>query len=111
MMPKDTNYMGSIFGGHILSLIDLAAAQKAREIKTLKFVTKIVKEVNFIAPVYVGDQVSFYTEVLKIGNSSVSVKVEVEAIRRSNTSLCEQVTSAEVILVAVDENNKAVKIG
>ena len=110
MLPKDTNYMGNIFGGHLLSLIDLAAAQHAATISQQKFVTKLVKEVNFIAPVFVGDAVNFYTETVKRGNSSISVKVTVEAQRYRDNCKTEKVTAAEITLVAVDENNNPSKI-
>jgi acyl-CoA thioesterase YciA len=77
MMPRDTNYLGSIFGGHILSLIDQAAGYQARRTAPRNFVTKVMREVEFIAPVYVGDMVSFYTDTVKKGNTSVTIKVEV----------------------------------
>ncbi|MCB0339410.1 MAG: acyl-CoA thioesterase, partial [Bdellovibrionales bacterium] len=69
MLPRDTNHLGSIFGGHILSLIDMAAGQHARCVAPKKYVTKIMREVEFIAPVYVGDVVSFYTTTKKIGRT------------------------------------------
>ncbi len=110
MLPRDTNYMGHIFGGHILSLVDLAAAQHATLIANQKFVTKLFKEANFVAPVFVGDAVNFYTETVKIGNTSVMVRVTVEAQRHNNSSQVDQVTTAEVLMVAVDENNRPTKI-
>ena len=81
MMPKDTNLHGSIFGGYILSLIDLAAGQHARSVDPKKYVTKLMREVEFIAPVYVGDSVSFYTDTVRIGKTSITVKVDVVAMR------------------------------
>jgi acyl-CoA thioesterase YciA len=110
MLPRDTNYMGHIFGGHILSMIDLAAAQHATFIANQKFVTKLFKEANFVAPVFVGDAVSFFTETVKIGNTSVMVRVTVEAQRHNNASKVEEVTTAEVLMVAVDTENKPTKI-
>lgn len=110
MMPKDTNPLGTIFGGVILSYIDLAAAEAARKITTNLFVTKIMKEIDFIAPVFVGDTVSFYTEVTRVGNTSVTVKVSVEAERGESKDDLYQVTEAEVVMVAVDEDRKPVKI-
>ena len=79
MLPKDTNYLGNIFGGKILSLLDLAAAQHAIKLVSHNYVTKVMKEVNFISPVYVGDVVNFYTNTVKIGNTSITIKVDVEA--------------------------------
>lgn len=110
MMPKDTNPLGSIFGGHILSLVDQAAGQHARSIAPKRYVTKVMREVNFIAPVFVGDLVSFYTETLKLGTTSITVKVDVEALRGTDFVQTCSVTSAEVVMVAVDENRKPISI-
>jgi len=110
MLPRDTNHLGSIFGGHILSLIDLAAGQHARRISPKKYVTKIVREVEFIAPVYVGDAVSFYCETAKLGRTSITVKVDVEALRGVDAVQTISVTSAEVVMVAVDKDFRPIPI-
>jgi acyl-CoA thioesterase YciA len=110
MMPRDTNHLGSIFGGHILSLIDLAAGQHARTISPKKYVTKVMREVEFIAPVYVGDVVSFYCKTAKLGRTSVTIEVEVEAIRGVDCLQTLSVTTAEVVMVAVDDQQKPVPI-
>jgi acyl-CoA thioesterase YciA len=110
MMPRDTNALGSIFGGHILSLIDLAAGQHARSVSPKKYVTKVMREVQFISPVYIGDAVSFYCESMKIGRTSITVKVEVEATRGVDSLHTIPVTSAEVVMVAVDSNNRPIPI-
>lgn len=110
MMPRDTNALGSIFGGHILSLIDLAAGQHARSVAPKKYVTKIMREVEFIAPVYVGDSVSFYCSTIKTGRTSITVQVEVEATRGIDQLHTSRVTTAEVIMVAVDGNNQPIPI-
>lgn len=110
MMPRDTNALGSIFGGHILSLIDLAAGEHARSVAALRYVTKVMREVNFIAPVYVGDTVSFFTETLSLGKTSITIKVEVEATRNLSSLVTCQVTSAEVVMVAVDQGNRPIPI-
>src|SRR5216117_4134930 len=83
MMPRDANYLGTIFGGVILSSIDLAGAVEAHRHSEEKLVTVAMHEVKFIAPVFVGDLVSFYTETLRIGNTSITIQVTVDA-RRSN---------------------------
>lgn len=106
MMPKDTNALGSIFGGHILSLIDQAAGQHARSVAPRRYVTKVMREVEFIAPVFVGDSVSFFCDTLKIGRTSILIKVEVEALRGMDSMQTIHVTSAEVVMVAVDDNFK-----
>ena len=105
-MPKDTNHLGNIFGGVILSYIDLAAAEQARDEAAHYFVTKILREVDFIAPVHVGDSVSFYTETISVGKSSVTVKVSVEALRGKGREQAVLVTEAEVVMVAIDERGK-----
>lgn len=110
MMPRDTNPLGSIFGGYILSLIDLAAGQHARTVSPKKYVTKVMREVEFISPVYVGDSVSFYCTTNKIGTTSISISVDVEAIRGIDSVVTCKVTSAEVVMVAVDESAKPIPI-
>ena len=110
MMPRDTNGLGSIFGGHILSLIDLAAGQHARTIAPKRYVTKVMREVEFIAPVSVGDTVSFYAKTLRLGTTSVTIRVDVEAERGIGNRRTIKVTSAEVVMVAVDEQQHPIPI-
>src|SRR5256885_17136683 len=75
MMPRDANYLGTIFGGVILNSLDLAGAIEAQRHTTNKLVTVAMHEVNFIAPVFVGDLVSFYTETLGVGTTSITVRI------------------------------------
>ena len=103
MLPRDTNAHGTIFGGVILSHIDLAGAIAASRQAPRNFVTRAMREVGFIAPVYVGDVVSFYTGVLREGKTSVTIQVIVEAERSKEPRRQVKVTEAEVIYVAVDE--------
>ena len=110
MLPRDTNARGTIFGGVILSHIDLAGAVAARQHAPRNFVTKAMREVAFIAPVYVGDLVSFYADVVHEGRTSVTVRVEVEAERFSEPGIRARVTEAEVVYVALDENGKTTPI-
>lgn len=106
MLPKDTNARGTIFGGIILSHIDLAGSVAARQYADKDFVTRAMHEVGFIAPVYVGDVVSFYTAVVKEGRTSLTVRVEVEAERFTEPGKRVRVTEAEVVYVAIDANGK-----
>ncbi|MGE5218057.1 MAG: acyl-CoA thioesterase [Chloroflexota bacterium] len=106
MLPRDTNGRGTIFGGVILSHIDLAGGIAASRQAARNFVTRAMREVEFIAPVYVGDVVSFYTTVLRRGTTSVTIKVSVEAERGMDPRRRVKVTEAEVIYVAVDEAGK-----
>lgn len=110
MLPRDTNARGTIFGGVILSHIDLAGAVAARQHASRDFITKALREVDFIAPVYVGDVVSFYAAVHREGRTSLTIRVEVEAERFSMPGQRARVTEAEVIYVAIDPNGKATPI-
>jgi acyl-CoA thioesterase YciA len=104
MMPKDTNALGTIFGGVILSYIDQAGAVEAHHHCPGRIVTVAMREVVFHAPVYVGDLVSFWTETIRVGTTSVTVRVEVEAERgviQSRGGARAKVTEAEVVFVHV----------
>ena len=110
MLPRDTNSQGTIFGGVILSYIDMAGAIEAhRHTGMDRFVTVAMREIIFHHPVFVGDLVSYYAETLKIGTTSITVRVVVEAERYGRGERV-RVTEAEVIYVAVDENGKKTKI-
>jgi acyl-CoA thioesterase YciA len=107
LLPKDTNALGTIFGGVILSHIDLASAVEARRVAPHRYVTKAMREVEFHAPVYVGDLVNFFTETVRVGHTSVTVKVLVEVERWSGGhGEHVKVTEAEVILVAVGPDGR-----
>lgn len=107
LLPKDTNALGTIFGGVILSHIDLASAVEARKHARRIFVTKAMNAVEFVAPVHVGDIVNFYTETSRIGRTSLTVRVSVEAERWSaGHGEAIPVTEAEVVLVAVDREGR-----
>jgi acyl-CoA thioesterase YciA len=107
LLPKDTNALGTIFGGVILSHIDLASAVEARKAGARRFVTKAMREVEFHEPVFLGDIVSFFTETLRVGRTSITVRVSVEAERwGGGQGQHVKVTEAEVVLVAVDESGR-----
>ena len=111
MLPRDTNSQGTIFGGVILSYIDMAGAIEAhRHTGMDRFVTVAMREIIFHAPVFVGDLVSFYSETLKIGSTSITTRVVVEAERYGGPKGRVRVTEAEVIYVAVDKDQKKTKI-
>src|SRR5688572_32650691 len=111
MLPKDTNAMGTIFGGVILSNIDLASAIEARKTAPHRYVTKAMREVEFHAPVLLGDIVSFYTETVRIGRTSITVRVQVEAERWAAPAAERvSVTEAEVVLVAIDATGAPIPI-
>ncbi|MDM7924062.1 MAG: hotdog domain-containing protein [Pyrinomonadaceae bacterium] len=112
MMPRDTNAHGTVFGGVILSYIDVAGGVEAvRHTKHDRFVTVAMKEVIFHEPVFMGDLVSFYAETLKVGNTSITVHVVVEAERFGTTGQKVKVTEAEVTYVAINQFREKVMIG
>lgn len=110
MMPRDTNALGTIFGGVILSYIDLAAAIEAHKYHSGKIVTVAMDEIVFKRPVHVGDLVAFFTDTLRIGTTSVTVSVSVWAQRRFGSKERIPVTQAEVTLVAVNDSFQKVPI-
>ena len=106
LLPRDTNSQGTIFGGVILSYIDTAGAIQAhRHTQIERFVTVAMKEVIFHKPVFVGDLVSFYADVVRVGKTSITVRVIVE-VERLGKSERVRVTEAEVTYVAVDEKGE-----
>ena len=112
MMPRDTNAHGTVFGGIILSYIDVAGGvESIRHTKHNRFVTVAMKEVIFHQPVYIGDLVSFYARTVKVGNTSIVIHVDVEAERFLEPGSVVTVTEAEVTFVAIDETGKKVQIG
>ena len=112
MMPRDTNAHGTVFGGVILSYIDVAGGVEAvRHTKHERFVTVAMKEVLFHEPVFIGDLVSFYATTTKVGNTSITVHVDVEAERFGHHGEIVRVTSADLIFVAINQKREKVRIG
>ncbi len=110
MMPRDTNANGTIFGGVILSQIDLAAAVEAHRWHPGRLVTVAMDKVEFHRPVQVGDLVSFFTKTLRTGRSSVSVRVDVWAQRRRAEISLVPVTRATVTMVAIDDEGNSTEL-
>ena len=112
MMPRDTNAFGTIFGGVILSEIDLAAAVEAHKHHSGSVVTVAMDQVEFKEPVHVGDLVTFFTETLRIGKTSIAARVSVWSQRRFGGSMGArvQVTEAVVTMVAVNEAGEKVPV-
>jgi len=109
MMPKDTNALGTIFGGVILSYIDQAGAVEAHRTCPGRIVTVAMREVVFHAAVFVGDLVSFFTRTTRVGNTSVTVDVLVEAERGAGGPRV-KVTEAEVVFVHVGLDGRPLPI-
>ena len=110
LLPRDTNSRGTIFGGVILSYIDTAGAIEAhRHTHMQRFVTVAMKEVIFHKPVFVGDLVSFYCETVRVGTTSITVRVIVE-VERFGKDESVRVTEAEVVYVAVNAQGEKIEI-
>jgi acyl-CoA thioesterase YciA len=102
-MPADTNPNGDIFGGYIMSQMDLAAGIAAGTRAKGRVATAAVSNLSFLQPVKVGDVVCVYSEIIKTGRTSITVAVEAFVLRR-NQGVRVRVTAAEFVLVAVDEH-------
>jgi acyl-CoA thioesterase YciA len=109
MMPRDTNVHGTIFGGIILSYIDQAGAVHVRRHGCQNVVTVAMDGIVFHDPVYVGDVVNFRTETIRVGHTSVRVRVTVEAIRYTDNSTV-TVTEAEVVYVNLDDARRPLPV-
>ena len=107
-MPKDTNPSGNIFGGWIMSQLDVAGALAARDLNPERVVTVAVNSMTFKEPVKVGDILSCYAKITKVGTTSIQTSVEVVAERMEKDGCtCVHVTSAVITYVSVDhEGNK-----
>jgi len=104
-MPSDANYSGDIFGGWIMSQVDVAGSIPAARLARGRIVTIAVNSFLFRQPVMIGDLVSFYAEVVRVGRTSITVDVEVYAQRRSLHEIV-KVTEATLTYVAVDEKRR-----
>ena len=105
-MPADTNSAGTIFGGWMMSQVDIAGSIAALERARGRVVTVAVNSFEFHQPVFVGDLISCYAEVIKVGRTSITIKVEVYAQRCPSNPKTIKVTQAELTYVALDENRK-----
>lgn len=105
MMPRDTNHQGTIFGGIILAHIDQAGYVEARRHGLHRWVTASVDRVDFKAPVAVGEVVEFRTRTIRLGRTSVTVQVVVDAERLDGA--WSRVTEAQITMVAVDDAGRS----
>ena len=104
-MPADANHTGDIFGGWIMAQVDLAGAVPAMRVAQGRVATVAVNSFVFKQPVFVGDVVSLYADVVRIGRTSITVSVEVYAQHRSAADAA-RVTEAVLTYVAVDDNRR-----
>jgi acyl-CoA thioesterase YciA len=105
-MPSDANYVGDIFGGWIMSEVDIAGSIPALRRARGRVATVAVNSFVFKQPVFVGDLVSFYAEVVKVGRTSITVDVEVYAQRNRAQDECVKVTEAVLTYVAVGSDRR-----
>lgn len=110
MMPRDTNPAGTIFGGVILSYLDQAGAEAAIRAGAEGVVTVAMNQVVFHEPVFVGDLVSFYAELLRVGRTSLTVRVRVQAARRLARHQVVDVTEAEITYVNVGPDRRPLPV-
>lgn len=109
-MPSDTNAAGDIFGGWLMSQVDIAGSITAYRYVGNRVVTVSVNEFIFIKPVLVGDLVSIYGEVSHVGNTSVRISLNVIAEHERGTEDAQKVAEAVLTYVSLDENKKPKKI-
>ena len=108
-MPADTNAAGDIFGGWVMGQMDMAGAMHATSHTGLRVATVAVEGMKFHKPIKVGDEVTCYTQVERIGRTSITVKIEIW-VRRSRHGNPVHVTSGTFIYVALDEAGAPVEI-
>jgi acyl-CoA thioesterase YciA len=109
-MPADSNVNGDIFGGWVMAQVDLAGSVIPARVAKGRIATVAVNQFIFKQPVKVGDLLSFYAEVERVGNTSVTVKVEVYAQRLRQPEPIIKVTEANLTYVAIDDSGKPRKI-
>jgi len=105
-MPSDCNYTGDVFGGWIMGQVDIAGSIPALHRAKGRVVTVAVNSFIFKQPLFMGDMVSFYTHLVKVGRTSITVNVEVYAQRDPQWRTCVKVTEATLTYVAVDDDRK-----
>jgi acyl-CoA thioesterase YciA len=109
-MPADCNANGDIFGGWVMAQVDLAGSVLPARVVRGRMATVAVNEFIFKQPVRVGDILSFFSEITRIGNTSVTVRVEVYAERFRSQGSYVKVTEASVTYVAIDDNGKPMPV-
>jgi acyl-CoA thioesterase YciA len=109
--PAHTNAGGDMFGGWLMSQIDIAGSIPAVLHARGRVVTASVKSMNFLRPVLVGDLISIYAEISQVGRSSMTVGIEAYAQRNAKSPECVKVSEAELVYVAIDDNGRPHPVG
>jgi len=105
-MPSDTNPSGDIFGGWLLAQMDLAAGNMAGQIARGRCATVAIEGIQFVRPVHVGDEVTIYAKLIKLGRSSITMNIQAWA-RPRDAEHSENVIKAKFIFVAIDEDGNS----
>ena len=105
-MPSDANYSGDMFGGWIMGQVDIAGSIPALNRAKGRVVTVAVNSFVFKEPIFMGDIVSFYAEITRVGRTSITVDVQVYAQRDPAKPVCVKVTEATLTYVAVSDDRK-----
>lgn len=108
-MPADANPAGDIFGGWVISHVDMSGAIVAVQVAKGRVATVAITSAQFLAPILIGDLVSFYVKITRIGRTSITVKVDAHTQRRENEII--KAAEATIVYVAVDENRRPVVVG
>ncbi len=109
-MPADTNASGDIFGGWLMSQVDIAGSIAAYRYAGGRVVTVSVNDFHFLKPVYVGDLVSIFAEINSVGTSSMKVAISAYAQRKRGDEECDRVANATLTFVALDKDRKPRKV-
>jgi acyl-CoA thioesterase YciA len=109
-MPKDANPDGDVFGGWILSMMDVAGAIPARKLAKTRVVTVAIDNLQFHLPVFIGDCIECYAHIEKVGNTSITVRVETFVDRREGSGEKLKVTEGRITYVAIDANRNKIKV-
>ena len=105
-MPSDCNYTGDVFGGWVMAQVDIAGSIPALHRARGRVVTVAVNSFIFKQPLFMGDMVSLYADIIKVGRTSITVNVEVYSQRDPAKPVCVKVTEATLTYVAVGEDRK-----
>jgi len=109
-MPSDTNSAGDVFGGWIMSQVDLAGSILAHQVADGRVATVAVESFIFLEPIFVGDVVSCFAKLHKTGTTSLTINIDVFAERDHSRFACVKVTEAKLTYVAIDKNRKPRKV-
>ena len=105
-MPPDSNPNGHVFGGWLMAQADMAGALPAMRSARARVSTVAVNSMTFMAPVFVGERVLFYADVVRVGNTSITVKIEVYTERNQAEPATVKVSEAQFVYVSLDEHGK-----